>query len=162
MPTSQAVLTAATTSRPCSRPPASKPINLPHRRATTLQSSPAPTQARHCNAAACPKKPVPKISTRSRREAAARRPRRPRPPPEHCRSPPLQAPQDLTTRKVFGRPPQRTRREPKKWPRRHLNPYENGAAPPSASRPKRGAPYQGAPRDHEPRVIVRGRPKNAL
>ena len=54
----------------------------------------------------CPKKPVPKISTRSRRGAAARSPRRPRPPPNHCRSPPLQAPQDLTTRKVFGRPPQ--------------------------------------------------------
>jgi len=52
------------------------------------------------------KKPVPKISTRSRRGPAARHQRRPRPPPNHCRSPPLQAPQDLTTRKVFGRPPQ--------------------------------------------------------
>ena len=53
-----------------------------------------------------PKKASTKISTRSRRRPAARAPRRPRPPPNHCRSPPVQAPRDLTTRKVFGRPPQ--------------------------------------------------------
>ena len=73
---------------------------------TALQSSPAPTQARHCNATACPKKPVPKISTRSRRGPAAIAPRRPRPPPNHCRSPPLQALHLKPPGKVFGRPPQ--------------------------------------------------------
>ena len=143
------------------RTPASKPTALTRRRATTLQSSPAPTRAQCCNARPCQKKPVHKISTCSAAEPAARRPRRPRPPPKHCRSPPLQARQVLPTRKSATRRPQERDQVNKKWPKPLLNRYENGAAPPSASPRKRGPRSLEELQDHEPRVIARGIPKNA-
>ena len=52
------------------------------------------------------KKASTKISTRSRRGPAATEPRPPRPPPNHCRSPPLQALHLKPPGKVFGRVPQ--------------------------------------------------------
>ena len=135
--------------------------SCPERCITALQSSLAPTQARCCSDAHLPKKASTKISTRSRRGATAPAPRPRSALPRSPRGPPVQARPKSSPPERAPRPPQGPDADDKKWPRRRPNPYGSAAAPPSASRPKRGALCPGAPRDHAPRATALGAPKNA-
>ena len=112
-----------------------------------------------------PKKPVPKISTWSRRRPAAPGPR-PAAATSYQRLKPLVAsaarssPQN-TRSALFGRPPQQRPKQRWPWPRRRPSRYGSAAAPPSASRRKRGARSRAAPRDHARKATVLGARKNA-
>ena len=134
--------------------------SCPERCITALQSSLAPTQARCCSDAHLPKKASTKISTRSRRGATAPAPRPRSALPRSPRGPPVQA-------RPKSSPPERAPQTPqgpddvnKKWPRPLLNRYENAAAPPSASRPKRGARFPVGRRGHARKATALGTRKN--
>ena len=107
-----------------------------------------------------PKKPVPKISTRSRSGAAAPAPRPPSALPCRLRGPPVQARQDLAPPERAAHIPQERDEVNKKWPKHHRNPYENAAAPPSASRRKLAPRSRGELQDQGPRATARGTRKN--